>query len=558
MPRPMQYHVDGAARPPIPLRVQSTAIRLGARIPPLSALLLVVPVGWLTAGAWARRWTSDDAFITFRVVRHVLEGYGPVFNAAERVEAYTHPLWLAWLVIAGLLTPELEMATCVLGLTCGAAAMAIGGITGFRLRGQREGLVIPAGLIAFAALPPAWDFTTSGLEMSMVFLWLAAAWGLVSALPRSPQWLGRALFCTGLGVLIRPDLALFAVPLTAAALVAAPGRFRARPGRCLAAWALLPAAYLCFRMMYFGAVLPSPGIAKNAFTLYPDRGLRYALNFIRPYALWIPALGCLVAVAVAWRDLPRVRRARAALLAGAALHAGYIVAIGGDFMHARLLLPSAFAVALAAGSVPVSLTRRGAVTTGAAVALVIWAVVCSVFLRPPIIEDPVAQFVDERRFYSNLAGREHPVRLRDFANSGWMYTPQQYPTLNGSIFVPNLGIAGFSAGTSIRVVDEVGLADPIAARLRQIGRGRAGHERHMPREWYLARVAPEDVTPAVAAAREALSCGPLAELMAAITEPWTLSRALRNVGVAVRLRNLGIPADPSQARRKFCGPASSS
>jgi arabinofuranosyltransferase len=62
----------------------------------------------------------------------------------------------------------------------------------------------------------------------------------------------------------------------------------------------------------------------------------------------------------------------------------------------------------------------------------------------------------------------------------------------------------------------------------------------------------------VAAAREALSCGPLAELMAAITEPWTLSRALRNVGVAVRLRNLGIPADPSQARRKFCGPASSS
>ena len=39
-------------------------------------------------------WVSDDAFITMRVIDNFLRGYGLVWNVGERVQVFTHPLWL--------------------------------------------------------------------------------------------------------------------------------------------------------------------------------------------------------------------------------------------------------------------------------------------------------------------------------------------------------------------------------------------------------------------------------------------------------------------------------
>lgn len=49
-----------------------------------SAALLAVPVVLLVGGGWARRWTSEDAFIDLRVVQQLVAGHGPVFNIGER------------------------------------------------------------------------------------------------------------------------------------------------------------------------------------------------------------------------------------------------------------------------------------------------------------------------------------------------------------------------------------------------------------------------------------------------------------------------------------------
>ena len=43
-------------------------------------------------------WISDDSFITMRVVDNFLHGYGLVWNVGERVQVFTHPLWLFLLV----------------------------------------------------------------------------------------------------------------------------------------------------------------------------------------------------------------------------------------------------------------------------------------------------------------------------------------------------------------------------------------------------------------------------------------------------------------------------
>ena len=74
----------------------------------------------------ANAWIGDDAYITFRVVDNFINGYGLTFNPDERVQAYTHPLWMLLLSAAYAVTSNLfyttlalSYALCVLALRGG-------------------------------------------------------------------------------------------------------------------------------------------------------------------------------------------------------------------------------------------------------------------------------------------------------------------------------------------------------------------------------------------------------------------------------------------------------
>ena len=61
------------------------------RVIHLLSLPWLVLLAWLTSVAW---FLTDDAFISFRYVRNLLEGHGLVFNPGEYVEGYTNFLWI--------------------------------------------------------------------------------------------------------------------------------------------------------------------------------------------------------------------------------------------------------------------------------------------------------------------------------------------------------------------------------------------------------------------------------------------------------------------------------
>ena len=74
------------------------------RTPQVVIVLLLLPwlalLGWLTSVGW---FITDDAFISFRYVRNLLDGHGLVFNPGEYVEGYTNFLWV--LELAAILAP---------------------------------------------------------------------------------------------------------------------------------------------------------------------------------------------------------------------------------------------------------------------------------------------------------------------------------------------------------------------------------------------------------------------------------------------------------------------
>lgn len=581
-----------------------------AAVPPLLLLLL----------AYHRRWLSDDAFIDLRVVENLLAGHGPVFNLGERVEAYTNPLWVALLALWGRLGLPLEAGAVALGLTAAiggliAAEAGAGRLARLDPPGRERRMLLPLGALVLVALPPVWDFSTSGLETGLAFGWMGAAFWLLARCCTGPAQQAHGIcpswpvaVVLGLGPLIRPDLAIFSAAFLAVLVVArltadAPARVRGTTSLLVAA-ALLPLAYQVFRMGYFAALVPNTALAKEAGLADWPRGWAYAWDFVATYALWLP-LPLLIGWQFARLARQHARRGRAAIalwlapVAAGIIHALYVIRLGGDFMHARMLLPSLFGLLLPVMvvAVPVPVAPRRWWQPGAGAVLVLWSLACALALRVPYAgEGNPLSIADERGVYARLSGHPNPIAVSDFAampwaqdgiglaqlasgasastagtaigprrslilvNGPWAGAMPLAPGVDRRIALvavrSNIGLTGYLSGSRVHLVDRLGLADPIAGRLRLTTRGRPGHEKILPDTWVIARfAAPQAVAsePDVEAARQALACGDLASLLGAIEQPLTLGRFARNIGLAWTQRDLRAPADPHAARARFCG-----
>ncbi len=110
-------------------------------------------------------WICDDAFITFRYVDNFISGYGLVYNTGERVQGFTHPLWLFLLSFGGILRFDLFYWAIFLGLL-------FNGLTVFyyaKMTKNNEGFYfgIAFFIIVLYSCSSFVDFQTSGLESSL-------------------------------------------------------------------------------------------------------------------------------------------------------------------------------------------------------------------------------------------------------------------------------------------------------------------------------------------------------------------------------------------------------
>lgn len=287
--------------------------------------VLAVPIALLGVMAWQHRWVTDDAFFDLRVVKQIEAGHGPVFNVGERVEISTSPLWVLILTLSDLVTPlRLEWLSVFLGLALTMSGLALAEAGVMLSQGDGKGTIVPLGALAVAALPAMWDFTTSGLETGLGFAWLGASFFLLArsydqrrrgrsgSRAPAPWWLPVAL---GLGVLIRPDFAVFGVAFLLAMFVIAPGRWWPERVKAIGWFSALPLASELFRVGYYGVLVPNTAVAREASRADWSQGWTYFLNFEGTYWLWVPLLGlAVILVAQFTTGASRRDRARVALV----------------------------------------------------------------------------------------------------------------------------------------------------------------------------------------------------------------------------------------------------
>ncbi|MFN2495088.1 MAG: hypothetical protein ABR608_04160 [Pseudonocardiaceae bacterium] len=561
-----------APLPPVPL---GPAVRFRPTVTGTwnAALIAAVTVVSAVLG-WQRRWISDDGLIVLRTVRQLLAGHGPVFNIGERVEVNTSTAWTVLLTVVGALPGvRLEQASVVVGLGCAAIGLGLGVDAARRLHLPRGGAVLlPVGVVVLLALPPMRDFLTSGLENGLITLWLAGSWWLLVRLARGERtgllpWLTAVML--GCGPLVRPDLGVFSVLALLVLVVLVRPRGLRLLGLAGAAGAL-PVGYEIFRAGYYGLLVPNTGLAKEASLPRWDQGMYYLNDTVATYWLQLPLAAAALALAAligrshgGWADRRATMVVAAVPIVAGLLMATYVVRVGGDFMHGRMLLPAITAVLLPVLAVP--LTRW---TLLPLIGVAAWTWVCVTDLRVEYGSEIAATgIVDERVFWSEFAGLEHPLRADDFiqANAAvresvpavamarppavmlmqagpdalfWQPFPARHGVGHISISHPNLGMMGAAHPLDVRVVDTIGLANPIGAHTMVIPGARIGHDKDLPLGWYVADEVPPGVpTPAfppeVDAARAALRCPAIAELLDSVRAPLTPQRFWDNLTGAV-------------------------
>jgi arabinofuranosyltransferase len=202
--------------------------------------------------------------------------------------------------------------------------------------------------------------------------------------------------------------------------------------------------------------------------------------------------------------------------------------------------------------------------------------------------------VDERRFYSQATGHAHPLTAADYLDyprmravlvainntpdgalllpSGnwdvWDVVPALPPTppppgvsmdtwrhetAPHTVFFTNLGMLGMNVGLDTRVIDQIGLANPLAAHTARLEDGRIGHDKNLFPDWAVAEGPwlkerpwiPEYLDEGwIEQAQVALGCPETVEMFTSIREPMTRPRFVGNFNRALQFTRYRIDRVP--------------
>ncbi|MDO8673330.1 MAG: hypothetical protein Q7O66_18135 [Dehalococcoidia bacterium] len=256
---------------------------------PIRLLIVVAIFALIAQELLIASYTVDDAFISFRYARNLVEGNGLVFNLGERVEGYTNFLWTILLAGAILLRANPEIVSKGLGIIASAGTVYL--VYRISLLTRPADSPWPLSLVAVAALTANGAFATSaisGLETGLfTFLVMAGAYVMIrcefrqtnrepadahSGLVRwgaltlhKADWRDLCPLFFALAALARPEgLVVFGVSVALKALSRGFERDDLKLCvRWIAVFAALYVPYFIWRLTYYGDLLPNTFYAKT-------------------------------------------------------------------------------------------------------------------------------------------------------------------------------------------------------------------------------------------------------------------------------------------------------
>ncbi|MEM8712217.1 MAG: hypothetical protein AAGG01_14805 [Planctomycetota bacterium] len=467
---------------------------------------LTLPLGISVAAylihALSYRFVCDDAFISFRYARNLVEHGELAYNLGERVEGISNPLWTLLISVGLVLGLDPVIWTQGIGLLAGLAVL-------FRLHWwMRQSWVAIRPVSSEKALSALWNdgwsalpvlflaaapgfaaWTTGGLETTLFTLFFTLAW--------TDWWRDRAVpagLWIGLCGLTRPEGSILIAPLVIHGVFFRMGFASVARLVCATGAVLLPA--LLARYAYYGHWLPNTVYAKAPAADLLGSGLYYLWRWVHVHGLYVlPIAGWWLWSSLRRWDRARAQEARSMVFLSLGILATFcaiIVSVGGDFMVlGRYLVPllPLIAVLVACGGEcmwervgprddslpggsPVDRARGHRLSLAAPLLLMILAG-GAVIQRASVLK---------------------PYTSRGLASIGWLSQFVQQGEAIGAWLratqAPGTRMAITAAGTipfdtDFWTLDMLGLNDAWIARNAASEGTRPGHRKHAPLEYLL-------------------------------------------------------------------------
>ncbi len=464
-------------------------------------------------------WVSDDAYISFRSIEQLFDGNGPRWNAHERVQSFTSPLWFWILSFTRLFNESLYFNVLGIGVIWILAFL------GILWKITKDPILWATACLFFLSSQAFFDYTASGLENNFAYFLLILFVLSFHNLLKSPALIYGYVYLwvlASLLVLTRHDLSLLVAPMGIYSFFSGIKFIGWRKSVLLMLLCSSPFwSWSIFSFFYYGSIFPNTAYAKldTGIARYDlvVQSLRYFESSLRYDVITLPVIFLATVLGIVKRRNTFLLLLSVAILSNLL----YVVYIGGDFMRGRF-----FSFSYVYAVVILVVLIRDYVSQiplyFLALVLLIYLFVypyTAVELDPnsgkgtmfdyvtgqQIGEDPFLQAVvdessgvfNEKLFYFHLTSlwnyfdtktkTNYPIEsianmFEEFSGPNWRedyFEPDILVT--GSI-----GFLGYLAPTEKIIIDFYALGDPFLAQLpvRDVKNWRIGHfERAVPEDY---------------------------------------------------------------------------
>jgi arabinofuranosyltransferase len=450
-------------------------------------------------------WVGDDAYITFRTVDNFVNGYGLTWNVSERVQAYTHPLWMFLHSFFYLITGNIYITTMILSFAFSFAALYL---LVFKLSDNKLNAI--AGLIVLLISKIFIDYTSSGLENPLTYFLIILFLIYYFKDYDAKKKIFILSLITSLAALNRLDTVLLFLPALLYLLVK---NWKAKYLLQVLNGFIPLIIWEIFSVIYYGFPLPNTYYAKLntgiPFSEYLSQGINYYIDLFQRDLMSGFTIFVGLFIATIYSVKNKTGNVILPLIIGIILYLLYILRIGGDFMCGRFFAAPFLMITAIMTIFQYSKKSKG-LKLEISITVVVLIILSAFTSYHPLLtgagfgsengigydtetKDKVFRapsgIVDERGIYYPDTGLLRMIKLwttqatlPDVAQAIETSSSQSHTIVRGMI-----GVFGYYAGQKVKIIDFLALSDPFLARLKASknpdwkGEWRIGHfYRRMP------------------------------------------------------------------------------
>ena len=469
-------------------------------------ILQIILIGLFAIILIRTAWVCDDAYMTFRTIDNFINGYGLRWNIAERVQAYTNPLWMFLLSGFYVVTHEIYFTSIAVSIVLSVMSIYL---LVFKIAKTHFSALLTLIILIFSNA--FIDYSTSGLENPLTYLLIALFFRIyLKTDVDTKKTLFLLALLASLATFNRMDNILWMIPT----LVLVFWRNRSWKTVGLMFVGFLPfLLWELFSLIYYGFLFPNTAYAKLNTGLPSPVLLQQGFHYLSDSLTRDPITLSTITIAVLlpfvtkqWKLLP--------LVLGILLSLIYTVKVGGDFMSGRFLTAPFFIAILILSQIAWGLSEKKISPTpplSKGESIKKWGfhteakerlgeifrlfnmpalgIIFFLFIlwlpNPPILSGIEYQnkdfsngITDERGFYYPSTGLWPIIKASlQMPNHGWALEGQSiWQGQKAVIIRTSPGFLGFYAGPGLHIISPLALSDPFLARLSpQLEHWRIGH-----------------------------------------------------------------------------------